>query len=483
MGEERGDWPGRVRPVPGIARGERNMINENAVLNALSAIIDPDFQQDIVSLGFIKELEIQDGEVAFSIELTTPACPIKDQFRDQAQRVVRSIPGVTGVTVTMTARERPPRKLAQGSGLDGVANILAVTSCKGGVGKSTVAAMIAVNLARRGYRVGMLDADIFGPSAPTLFNMHEAGVQATPDNYLLPRPYEDNLKVMSFGFMLGDKPAVMRGPMVSNFVQQLLHQVQWGELDYLVVDFPPGTGDIQLTLSQSVQIDAALIVTTPHELSLTDVRKGIMMFDKVDVPVIGVIENMATFTCDGCGKEHAIFGPSGGSTLRDRFGLENLATLPVRPEISASLDSIADAPEAAAATDAVIMAIGRQLLARPERPQVESTPTHIRLRWSNGDSASVTNRALRLACSCALCVDEMSRQPTLDPAAVPEDIHAEELRTIGNYALGITWSDGHSTGFFPFKTIRELAAQGGGVVSTAEDGHAVPDLTSGDPGL
>jgi len=433
------------------------MIDKQAILDALSAIIDPDFQQDIVSLGFIKDLAIEGGAVAFKIELTTPACPIKDQFKAEAEQRVRAVPGVTAVHVEMTARERPARKLARGSGLGGTANILAVTSCKGGVGKSTVAAMIAVNLARRGYQTGMLDADIFGPSAPTLFNLHETGVVATKDEYLIPRTFEDNLKVMSFGFMLGDKPAVMRGPMVSNFVQQLLHQVEWGPLDYLVIDFPPGTGDIQLTLSQSVQLDAAVIVTTPHELSLADVRKGIMMFDKVDVPVIGVVENMAWFECDGCGKRHAVFGSSGGQALRERFGLDNLAELPLRPAMSGKLDAIASAPEAAAVTDAVIRAMGRQMLARPERPQAEATPTHIELHWSDGRVERVANRTLRLACTCALCVDEMSRRPVLDPDAVPDDIHATELRTIGNYALGINWSDGHSTGFFPYKLIAEMA--------------------------
>lgn len=437
------------------------MLSSDSVLNALRVVIDPDFQKDIVTLGFIKDLVIQDGRVSFKIELTTPACPIRDQFHDLAEQAVRRLSGVKDVQITMTAQERAPRRLAHGSGLAQTATILAVTSCKGGVGKSTVAAMLAVNLARRGHRVGMLDADIFGPSAPTLFNLHDPELRNTTDGYLIPKRWEENLQIMSFGFLLGDKPAVMRGPMVSNVVQQLLHQVEWGPLDYLIIDFPPGTGDIQLTLSQSVQIDAAVIVTTPHELSLTDVRKGIMMFDKVDVPVIGVIENMAYFECDGCGKRHEIFGPAGGETLHERFGLETLAVLPIRPAISGRLELIATAPEAAAATDTVIRALGRQALIRPERPQAKATPTHIELHWGDGRVERVPNRALRLACSCALCVDEMSRKSVLDPATVPDDIHATELWTIGNYALGVVWSDGHSTGYFPFQTIEALVAETG----------------------
>lgn len=433
------------------------MTNKQYILNALSAIIDPDFQRDIVSLGFVKDIVITKGDIAFTIELTTPTCPLKDQFKADAEAVVMALPDVESVTVTMTARKNPAPKLARGSGLEHVTNILAVSSCKGGVGKSTVAAMLAANLERRGLRVGLLDADIFGPSAPTLFNMHDVGVETTPDNYILPRRFK-NLKVMSFGFMTGDKPSVMRGPMVSNFIQQLLHQVEWGELDCLIIDFPPGTGDVQLTISQSVRVDGAVIVTTPHELSLTDVRKGIMMFDAVDVPVIGVIENMAYFVCDGCQKKHAIFGNSGGQTLQERFGLETLATLPINTVMSGGLEAFAVTAAATAATDAVTRALGQQLLTKPVPPEVETTATHIVLQWPDQPTLRVANRELRLSCSCALCVDERSHQPILDPATIPADIHANSVRTIGNYALGIAWSDGHDTGFFPYKRLREMAS-------------------------
>lgn len=433
------------------------MITEKDILDALRVIIDPDFQQDIVSLGFVKDIDIENsGKVQFTVELTTPACPIKDQFKVEAERVVRNMPGVTDVHVTMTARERPQRKLAQGSGLSEVANIIAVTSCKGGVGKSTVAAMIAATLAQKGYRTGLLDADIFGPSVPTLFHLHETGVATTEDEYIIPRE-SNGLAIMSFGFMLGDQPAVMRGPMVSNFVQQLLHQVAWGPIDYLVIDFPPGTGDVQLTLSQQAQIDAAVIVTTPHALSLTDVRKGILMFEKVDVPVVGVIENMAYFICDQCDKRHSIFGSSEDQQLRERFGLETLATLPMRSSLQEGIEELAKSRESVSTTDAVIRALGRQQLARPVKPEADATESHIHLHWPDGTTTSVQNRTLRLACSCALCVDEMTHKPILDPERVPSDIHATALRTIGNYALGITWSDGHDTGFFPYKTIKSLA--------------------------
>lgn len=434
------------------------MPNEEQVLKALSNIIDPDFQKDIVSLGFIKSLDIQGNTVSFTVELTTPACPIKDQFKEQAENVVMALDGVDSVNVTMSARKREPRKLSHGSGLTDIKNIIAVSSCKGGVGKSTIAAMIALNLSERGFKTGLLDADLFGPSVPTLFNMHKTGVEVTEQEYILPRQFE-KLSIASFGFMLGDKPAVMRGPMASNYIQQLLHQVEWGELDYLIIDFPPGTGDIQLTIAQTVQMDAAVIVSTPHELSITDVRKGIMMFDKVDVPVMGVIENMAYFLCEQCNAKQYLFGKHDEEHLQQRLGLDTLAEIPLNPQFNDSIQALSASDIAKEATDAMIRAAGRESLVKREPPQIETTESHIHLTWPDGKTDTVGNRTLRLACACALCVDEMSHKPILDEASIPQDIHAESTEVIGNYALGIKWSDGHSTGFFPFKRIRELAAK------------------------
>ena len=274
------------------------MPSEKIILNELSKIIDPDFNRDIVSLGFIKNLSIKEGNVSFSIELTTPACPYSPIFKKQAIDLVSNIKDVKKVMVNMTARDAPQRIFQnENSGLKNVKYILAVSSCKGGVGKSTISAILAKTLSARGFNVGLLDADIYGPSIPTIFNIHKPGVKATEDNKFYPNII-DGLKLMSFGFLMGDGPAVIRGPMVSQYSQQLLHNVLWGELDYLIIDMPPGTGDIQLTISQSVQIDSSIIVTTPHQLSLTDVRKGIMMFDKVNIPVLGVVENMSYFQCD-----------------------------------------------------------------------------------------------------------------------------------------------------------------------------------------
>ncbi|MDF7806118.1 P-loop NTPase [Pontiellaceae bacterium B12219] len=432
------------------------MVTEEQVLAELSKIIDPDFQRDIVSLGFIQNMKIEGGTVSFIIELTTPACPLSPVFQKQAIDLVGDLPGVEQVLPTMTARKRGDRQMsAEQSGLKDVKYILAVSSCKGGVGKSTVAALLAKTLAARGAKVGLLDADIYGPSVPTLFNLHGQGVRASTDKkFFIPNDV-DGLKLMSFGFLMGDGPAVIRGPMVSQYMQQLLHNVEWGELDYMIIDMPPGTGDIQLTISQAVQIDASVIVTTPHQLSLTDVRKGIMMFDKVNVPVLGVVENMAYFVCDGCDKKHYIFGESGGKELEERFGLETIAELPITGNLSGSLDELAASGIANETTDIVIRTLGKKLMDKVERPEVTHDAKTITLTWPD-ETVTVSNAALRRACNCALCVDEMTRKPLLDPASIPMDIHAEKIELIGNYAVMVDWSDGHNTGFFPYSVFREL---------------------------
>lgn len=423
------------------------MVSEKQVLEALSQIIDPDFHRDIVSLGFVQKMNIIGASVSFEIELTTPACPLSPVFKKQAEELVGALPDVDAVHVTMTARKRAARPNAAESGLRGVKNIIAVSSCKGGVGKSTIAALLAKTLSQRGAQTGLLDADIYGPSIPTLFNIHHPQVFSNQQDRILPVAV-NGLKLMSFAFLTGDGPTVLRGPIVSQYIQQLLHNVEWGDLDYLVIDFPPGTGDIQLTISQSIQIDGAVIVTTPHQLSLTDVRKGIQMFEKVNIPVLGIVENMAWFACDNCSKKHYLFGEAGAKSLETLFGLDTLAELPISNALTSEYADVT--------TDAVIRALGRKLLATSVPPEVEFDAQEIRLVWPD-ETVRVANRTLRAACACALCIDEMSRRPILDPKTIPEDIHALSVGRIGQYAITVDWSDGHNTGFFPYKTIRELA--------------------------
>ncbi len=430
------------------------MVTETAILDALRSIIDPDLHRDIVSLGFVKNVKINGGAVSFTIELTTPACPVRERFRSQAMEVVQALPGVTGVDVEITAQQR--HGAAPSVALDNIGTIIAVSSCKGGVGKSTVAALLARALQREGLAVGLLDADIHGPSIPTLFNTHHPDV-VTMDETFLP-VVVDGLATMSLGYFLGEKPAVMRGPMVSNYVMQLLSNTDWGKLDYLLIDLPPGTGDIQLTLTQRVSFDGAIIVTTPQALSLVDVARGILMFEKLEVPVLGVVENMAFFTCDGCGKAHHPFGDSSG-TLHDRFGLDTLARLPILPNVhnAESRDAGADIPEFAQLAERLHRAVGMRRGDHAGHPEISADKNFITVKWPDGSESRVANRVLRLSCRCALCVNEMSGAPMLDPASVPENIEAVEIVPLGNYAVSIAWSDGHSSGIFSWEHIRRIA--------------------------
>ena len=439
------------------------MVTKDQALAALAQIVDPDLGRDIVSLGFITTLDIEDGHVLVEIRITTPACPVRDQFKSEAERLVGELPGVRSVTVTITsapqtasagasAARRPGA--ARESGLDRVGALIAVASCKGGVGKSTVAAALACELVQRGHRVGLLDTDIFGPSIPTLFDCRDLDLQAGPGNMLLPAEV-GALKLMSFGFWLGDAPAVMRGPMVTNYIQQLLHGVRWGELDYLFLDLPPGTGDIQLTITQAVRLNGAVVVTTPQPLALADVGKGILMFDKVSVPVLGVVENMAWFEAGG--ERHAVFGSDGARQLQERFGVQVLGRLPLDPQrYGRTFGGEFDLPEIAGTADRMVRALGKASVAQ-ESISVEHDSERITLRWADGKTVSIANRDLRASCRCAHCVNEYTGERTADADAIPADIEAKEVRTVGNYALSITWSDGHSTGLFPYSTIEHRA--------------------------
>jgi len=432
------------------------MVTDQQVLDAMRHIIDPDLGRDIVSLGFIKNLQIKGGDVRFTVELTTPACPVKDQFRRDCEQAVRALPGVQSVQVEMTAMQ-PKKQPGLGvNALQRVRTVLAVSSCKGGVGKSTIAAQLARQIQREGWRVGLLDTDIYGPSVPTLFNLRNPQLMMR-DKMLIPIE-TDGLKLMSVGFVMGDSPAVMRGPMVSGYVQQIVHQTDWGDLDYLIIDMPPGTGDIQLTLVQQAALDGAIIVTTPHSLSLVDVARGILMFEKVNVPVLGIVENMSYFVCDNCEKKHYLFGHS-ANALRDRFGLDTLAEFPMIDRLSdmSGLDAGADIEPVAKLAENVHRAVGRRRAEADTLPTVTAEPGKIRVEWPDGHVDLLNNREVRAACQCALCVEEFSGEQLLDPATIPADLQAQSITPLGNYAVSIAWNDGHSSGIFSWDRLREIA--------------------------
>lgn len=436
------------------------MATQDQVLDAMRGIIDPDLGRDIVSLGFIKDLAIDGGTVRFKVELTTPACPVKDRFKQQCEDAVGALPGVERVEVSMTARQPRQQSDSGINTLEGVNSIVAVSSCKGGVGKSTVAAHLARAMQRSGLAVALLDADVYGPSVPTLFNMRPPGVQVKDD---LIQPIDaDGLKLMSMGFLLGDSPAVLRGPIVSNYMQQVLRQTEWGKLDYLVIDLPPGTGDIQLTIVQQVALDGAVIVTTPQTLSLVDVARGILMFNKVDVPVLGIVDNMASFTCDGCGKVHHPFGkPS--QRLQEAFGLPTLAELPIamgvanvgEPEEALLEDHIQPLAEK------VHRAIGITRAGKVERPEIKTSGSEVVIHFPGGESLAFANHALRCASPSAENFDEFTGERLVDPADIPQDVQVESYDYLGNYAVAFKWSDGHTTGIYSWDYLKRLAKEAG----------------------
>lgn len=316
-------------------------VTKEQVIDALRQIIDPDLHKDIVSLGMIKQLEIQpNGEgshVSFTFELTTPACPVRDRFKAQAEQVVHAIPGVSKVDVTMSANVRqsaPPSQSGQIE-LPGVKNIIAVGSGKGGVGKSTVAVNLAAALAATGAKVGLLDADVYGPSVPSMMGSSE-GIKAL-NRRLIPNEAH-GVKLMSLGFMNEGRPVIWRGPMVGQAVKQMLNDVDWGELDYLLVDLPPGTGDASLTLIQSIPLSGIAIVTTPQDVALGIATKALEMFRGLNVPVLGIIENMSYFACPACGHESHVFSHGGGAAAASNQKVPFLGEVPLEIAIRESGD-------------------------------------------------------------------------------------------------------------------------------------------------
>lgn len=435
------------------------MITEQTILDALKHIIDPDFKKDIVTLRFVKNIKIQGADVSLDIVLTTPACPVKEEFRSQAEKALLAINGVRAVKVNMTAQPPTivqPAAVGANSPLSKVGAIVAVSSCKGGVGKSTMAGAMAQELAHRGYKVGLLDADIHGPSVPTLFDLANVEMMTNAQNQLLPVE-KGNLKLMSFGFLLGDAPAVMRGPIVTRYIQQLLFSVAWGDLDYLFIDMPPGTGDVQLTITQSIKLAGAVIVTTRQNLSLVDVSRGILMFERVNVPILGVVENMSYFICDQCDKKHYIFGESHANSMQERYGIPTLAEIPLLPRLTGKLDEYLGNSFIQDATDHVIRAVGKSSMEDRSAPGVAFDGKTITLKWNNGRVWTVSNKDLRASCQCALCINEMTGAKIIDPAKIRADIAATQVTPLGNYAVGVTWNDGHSSGIYPYKRIEELA--------------------------
>jgi ATP-binding protein involved in chromosome partitioning len=328
-------------------------LTEDAVLNALRNVKDPDLRRDIVALNFVKDLKIDGGKVSFKVELTTPACPVKDQLKQECIDEVSALPGVESVEVEMTAqvRARPtePQDL-----IPGVKHAIAIASGKGGVGKSTVTVNLAVALAQTGARVGLMDADVYGPSIPLMLGaQHERPF--TQGGKIIPIE-RYGMRMMSLGLLLEEGQAVLwRGPMVAGTVKQLLEDVDWGELDYLLVDLPPGTGDAPMSLAQLAPLTGVVIVTTPHHVAANIAGKSVHLFRRLNAPILGVVENMAGFVCPNCGEVSKIFSGLTGEELASQIDVPYLGSIPLDPSVSDAGDKGVPA-----------------LISAPHRPQSEA---------------------------------------------------------------------------------------------------------------
>ena len=308
------------------------MITPEAVLAALGTVNDPDLHRDLVTLGMIEDVSVEGGRVAFTLVLTTSACPLKAQIEDDCRRAVTGVPGVTEVNIRTTSRVRKPRDpSADRKALEGVGPVIAVGSGKGGVGKSTVASNLAIALAQTGARVGLLDGDIYGPNLPRMLGAQRQPYQK--DGKIVPLEAH-GIRFMSMGLLVESGEAVVwRGPMLHGAIKSFLGDVDWSGSDYLVVDLPPGTGDAQLTLAQNVPLKGAVIISTPQDLSLIDARRGLAMFKKVNVPVLGIIENMSYFICDHCSTRHDIFSSGDAQARALALGLPFLGALPLESRV------------------------------------------------------------------------------------------------------------------------------------------------------
>jgi len=305
-----------------------SLLTEAAVLDALRAVNDPDLHKDIVALGFVKNLAIDGGRVAFTIELTTPACPVKDLMRDQARAAVSALAGVSDIAIEMTASVRAVARPEAGRApVEGVKNIIAVGAGKGGVGKTTVAVNLAVALAARGSRVALLDGDMYGPNVPIMLGLR---TQLETDGQKMVPAERYGLQVVSMGLLTADDaPVIWRGPMLHGAIQQFFRDVRWREIDYLLVDMPPGTGDVALSLSQTVPVAGAVLVTTPQSVALADTRRAVHMYRKLNIPTLGLIENMSYFICPGCSRETDLFGKGGGERLATELSVPFLGQIPL----------------------------------------------------------------------------------------------------------------------------------------------------------
>lgn len=479
-------------------------VTEAQVLEALERVKGPDLDDNIVDLGLVSEVLIKDGRVYFSITIDPSRAEELEPLRQAAAKVVSDMDGVVGATAVLTAdapaggaaatassgRSEHPRvaaarqngaapanpqaappqqapKARAGEGIPGVKHLIAVASGKGGVGKSTTAVNLALGLQANGLKVGVLDADIFGPSQPRLLGL--AGRPQQGANNKLQPMSGYGLKAMSMGFLVEEgTPIIWRGPMVVSALNQMLREVNWGELDALIIDMPPGTGDVQLTMAQQVPLSGAVIVSTPQDLALIDARKGLAMFQRVEVPVLGIIENMSFFICPSCGERSDIFGHGGAANEAEKLGVPFLGGIPLHMDIRVTSDSgqpiVVTSPESEHAkiytelASRVWAEVGAAAgtLKKPTL-SVNTANNMLTVAFDDGDTFELSAEMLRVMSPSA----EVQGHTPSQRVTVGGKRHVTigDLRPVGSYAVRIVFSDGHDTGLFSWEYLEELGRE------------------------
>jgi ATP-binding protein involved in chromosome partitioning len=474
-------------------------VTEAQVLEALKRVKGPDLDSNIVDLGLVSEVLIKDGRVYFSITIDPKRAEELEPLRQAAAKVVTDLEGVSGATAVLTAeaaagsaplRAESPRvaaarqngaaptnpqaappqpapKARAGEGIPGVKHLIAVASGKGGVGKSTTAVNLALGLQANGLKVGVLDADIYGPSQPRLLGL--AGRPQQGANNKLQPMSGYGLKAMSMGFLVEEgTPIIWRGPMVVSALNQMLREVNWGELDAIIIDMPPGTGDVQLTMAQQVPLSGAVIVSTPQDLALIDARKGLAMFQRVDVPVLGIIENMSFFICPHCGERSDIFGHGGASNEAEKLGVPFLGGIPLHMDIRATSDAgqpiVATSPESEHAK--IYKELANRVWAEVaaaagtlKKPtlSVNTANNMLNVKFDDGDIYDLSAEMLRVMSPSA----EVQGHTPSQRVTVGGKRHVTigDLRPVGSYAVRIAFSDGHDTGLFSWDYLEELGRE------------------------
>jgi ATP-binding protein involved in chromosome partitioning len=458
-------------------------VTSASILDALRKVTDPGSGRDLVSLGLVANVRVQQGKVSFDVYVPSHAVGHKDALRAACISAVKSLAGVDAVMPNLF--EKPKPRVVHGQqAVPGVNHVIVVGSGKGGVGKSTSAVNLAAGLRKLGYKVGLLDADIYGPSLPTMLGKFlpssENPEPKMEDNLILPFD-ADGLKIISLGLMIPkDQPTVWRAPMATKMINQFLLGVKWGELDFLLIDLPPGTGDIQLTLSQQSNITGAIVVTTPQQVAVNIARKGLLMFKHVGVPILGLVETMSGFACSSCGTSSSIFGEGGARRLSREDSVPLLGQIPVDAELVRSCDEgepiVYRSPISASAK--AYMQAAAQLVATVEAMSthagagqeavplaVEPIPSpdqggrhKVAVYWSDEQKYTYDARTLRAACPCAVCVDEFSGERKITLDSVASDVALEKALPVGRYGINLVWSDRHSTGIYTYRYLRELDA-------------------------